>query len=71
MIKILRVCLHYDATVTSYENGWCLFWYQWKEETHSQTLAANKRISKIQGGVVATTLHSEVVLQKMPLEGEG
>ena len=30
----------YGDIVTSYENGWFLFWYQWKRETHNCTLVA-------------------------------
>ena len=29
---------HYDVIVTSYINGWYLFWYQWKEDVHTYTL---------------------------------
>ena len=29
-----RACVHYDVIVTSYINGWYLFWYQWKEDIH-------------------------------------
>ena len=29
---------HYDLIVTSYINGWYLFWYQWKEDVHTYTL---------------------------------
>ena len=32
MFKLLRSLLHYDVIVTSYGNGWYLFWYQWKTE---------------------------------------
>ena len=41
MFKILRSHLHYDVIVTSYADGWYLFWYHWKEQTHSYTLVAN------------------------------
>ena len=34
MFKILKIHLHYDVIVTSHEDGWYLFWYEWKEETH-------------------------------------
>ena len=39
--SILRACSHYDVIVTSYVNGWFLFWYQWKEDVHSCTLVVN------------------------------
>ena len=32
---------HYDVIVTSYINGWYLFWYQWKEDVHTYTLVVN------------------------------
>ena len=32
---------HYDLIVTSYINGWYLFWYQWKEDVHTYTLVVN------------------------------
>ena len=30
-----------DVIVTSYINGWYLFWYQWKEDVHTYTLVVN------------------------------
>ena len=33
MFKIWMSGFNYDVKVTSYVNGWYLFWYQWKEET--------------------------------------
>ena len=30
--------------MTPYEDGWYLFWYQWKEEPYSCTLVANTRV---------------------------
>ena len=47
MLKILRLRLHYDTIVTSYADGWYLFWYQWKEETHSYTVVANIRVQGV------------------------
>ena len=32
---------HYDVIVTSYINGYYLFWYQWKEDVHTYTLVVN------------------------------
>ena len=32
---------HYDVKVTSYINGWYLFWYQWEEDVHTYTLVVN------------------------------
>ena len=32
---------HYDVIVTSYINGWYLFWYQWKEDVQTYTLVVN------------------------------
>ena len=31
----------YDVIVTSYINGWYLFWYHWKEDIHSYTMVVN------------------------------
>ena len=39
MSQILR-CAYY-VFVMLYKHGWYLFQYQWREETHSYTLAAN------------------------------
>ena len=32
---------HYDVIVTSYINGWGLFWCQWKEDVHTYSLVVN------------------------------
>ena len=32
-----RACSRYGIIVTSYINGWYLFWYQWKEDVHTYT----------------------------------
>ena len=47
MFEIFRSRLHYDVIVTSYAGGWYLFWYQWKEDTHSYTVVANKGIQDV------------------------
>ena len=44
---IILVRRLYDVTVTSYEVQWYTFWYQWIEEVHTYTLAANIGISGI------------------------
>ena len=73
MFKILRSRLHYDVIVTSYEDGWYLFWYQWKEETHSYTLVASMRYRTFhienQEGLQQPS-PSEDVLKKIPQEDE-
>ena len=76
MFKILRSRLHYDVIVTSYVDGWYLFWYQWKEETDSHTLVANIGyrtfiIENPGGGCNNPPSPSKDVLQKMPQEDEG
>ena len=69
IFKILRSCLHYDVIMTSYDaDGWYLFWYQWKKETHSFTVVANIRVQdvyyrKSKGG--CNNPPSEDVLQKL------
>ena len=35
-------------TVTSYINGWYLFWYQWKEDVHTYTLVVNLGLYDLQ-----------------------
>ena len=51
---------HVPANImTSYEDGWYLFWYQWKEEPHSYTLVANTRVfcnENLEEGVATTPL---------------
>ena len=39
---------HYDVIVTSYINGWYLFWYQWKEDVHTYTLVVNLGLYDLQ-----------------------
>ena len=39
---------HYDVIVTSYINGWYLFWYQWKEDVHTYTLVVNLGVYDLQ-----------------------
>ena len=39
--KFLRCADSMNVTVTSYEVQWYSFWYQWIEEVHTYTLAAN------------------------------
>ena len=39
---------HYDVKVTSYINGWYLFWYQWKEDVHTYTLVVNLGLYDLQ-----------------------
>ena len=39
---------HYDVIVTSYINGWYLFWYQWKEDVHTYTLVVNLGLYALQ-----------------------
>ena len=36
--RFSRACSLYNVIVTSYNNGWYLFWYQWKEDIHIYTL---------------------------------
>ena len=38
----------YDIIVTSYINGWYLFWYQWKEDVHTYTLVVNLGLYDLQ-----------------------
>ena len=45
---ILRFHHVYDAIVTSYVGGLYLFWYVWKEGTHSYTMVP---IIRMGGGV--------------------
>ena len=33
-----RARSRYEVIVTSYIDGWYLFWYQWKEDVHTYTL---------------------------------
>ena len=61
MFKFLRSRLHYDVIVTSYVDGWYLFWYQWKEKTYSYTWVANniykvigRSLEKFHVGVATT-----------------
>ena len=35
---------HCDIVVTSYKDGWYLYWYQRQEETRSYTLVVNIRL---------------------------
>ena len=49
-----------DVIVTSYINGWYLFWYQWKEDVHTYTLVVNL------GFYATTTLPSENMFGKKP-----
>ena len=46
--SILWARSHYDVIVTSYINGWYLFWYQWKEDVHTYTLVANLGLYDLQ-----------------------
>ena len=74
MFTILRLRLHYDVIVTSYADGWYLFWYQWIEEAPGYTFVANIRVQdvyhrKSRGGCNSSP--SEDVLQKMAQEDEG
>ena len=39
---------HYDIIVTSYINGWYLFWYQCKEDVRTYTLVVNLRLHDLQ-----------------------
>ena len=39
---------HYDVMVTSYINGWYLFWYQWKKDVHTYTLVVNLGLYDLQ-----------------------
>ena len=72
--KNSRVRLHYDVTVTSYEDGW-YFWYQWKEEIHNYTLVVNIRVQGFKNienpGRGMQQPPSEDGLQKMAEEDEG
>ena len=45
--NFLRSRSHYDVKVTLYADGWYLFWYRWKEETHSYILLANIRVQDV------------------------
>ena len=36
-----RACSFYDDIVTSYINGWYLFWCEWKEDIHSYTMVVH------------------------------
>ena len=39
---------HYDVIVTSYINGWYLFWHQWQEDVHTYTLVVNLALYDLQ-----------------------
>ena len=39
---------HIDVIVTSYINGWYLFWYQWKEDVHTYTLVVHLGLYDLQ-----------------------
>ena len=52
---------HYDVIVTSYINGWYLFWYQWKEDVHTYTLVVNLGLYDLQDLII------QGVLQQPPL----
>ena len=43
-----RVCSYYDVKVSSYINGWYLFWYQWKKDFQSYTLVVNLGLNDLQ-----------------------
>ena len=47
LFKILWSHLHYDIIMTSYADGWCLFWYQWKEETRLYSGSKHKGIGRL------------------------
>ena len=36
-----RACLLYNVIVTSYMNGWFLFWYRWKKYLHTYKMGVN------------------------------
>ena len=57
--------------MTSYEDEWYLFWYQWKEETHSYTVVANIKEYDVYYRKSREGVATEDVLQKMAQEDEG
>ena len=68
--QFLRACSHYDIIVRSYINGWYLFWYQWKEEVHTNTPVVNVGyvrytfIINNPGGVATTPPFGKYVWEK-------
>ena len=72
--SIFEGVINYDVIVTSYINGWYLFWHHWKEDDHTVTLVVNLGLYDLQdwySGGGCNNPPSENIFGKTPQDNKG